>query len=155
MIPGSSNFNVDQASSRILSAKFQEIILAVVDGRLDYLDSNIRYDVVDHNLILSQGDGLPGVKFWARTMGEVFSELSATIKDTIVEGNKLAARVRWEGIHSGTYQGVPATNYQVQIESFYILHFKEGLVVQWWDGSDIRQQLREAGATVVLPEPTY
>ncbi len=151
----SEDINAKSVSSQSLPMKFHAIISAVVDGRLEDLNYHVRYDVVDHNLILSQGDGLPGVKFWARTMGEVFSDLSATIADTIVEGNKLAARVCWAGTHSGTFLGVPATHHYVEIESFYILHFEEGLVVQWWDGSDTRQQLRQAGATVVLPQPTY
>lgn len=38
---------------------------------------------MDHNLILGQGDGLPGLKYWARNMRRVFPDLTATVAETI------------------------------------------------------------------------
>lgn len=121
---------------------FENIIAAVTHGDLGQLDSLIRYDITDHNPIAGQGDGLPGLKYWARTLRTAMPELTATIKDTVSETTKIAARVHWSGMHTGDLPGTPATHSYLEFESYYILHFSEGLAVEWWDGSDTRDALR-------------
>lgn len=141
-------------SSTNFAERFRFIVDAISAGRFDDLDAHIRYDVIDHNPILSQGDGLPGLKYWARTMHRVFPDLSATVADTVTEGRKVAARVRWAGTHSASHLGVAATYRYAEFESFYIVHFNEDLIAEWWDGSDTMRGLREARATISLPKPT-
>jgi predicted ester cyclase len=121
---------------------FTSIIAAITEGKLDDLDPLIRYDVIDHNLILGQGDGLPGLKYWARTMRTAMPDLTATICDTVSETNKIAARVHWAGTQTGVLLGTPPTHSYLEFESFYILHFSDGKAVEWRDVSDTRDALR-------------
>lgn len=150
MNPAEAQENI--VSPTHFAERFRLVIAAVSTGRLDELDAHIRYDVIDHNPILSQGDGLPGLKYWAQAMHRVFPDLSATVADTVTEGGKVAARVRWAGTHSASHLGVEATHRYAEFESFYIVHFDDDLITEWWDGSDTMRELRQAGATVTLPE---
>jgi predicted ester cyclase len=131
---------------------FTSIITAITDGRVDDLDALIRYDITDHNLILGQGDGLPGLKYWARTMRTAMPDLTVIIHDTVSETNKVAARVHWSGTHTGELLGTPPTYSYLEFESFYILHFSDGKAVEWWDASDTRDALRSLHRRVRLLE---
>ncbi|WP_461171096.1 hypothetical protein [Arthrobacter sp. Z1-15] len=64
----------------LLAHKFRAIITAITDGELEKLDLLIREDVVDHNLISGQGDGLSGLKYWARSLRSALPDLTATIR---------------------------------------------------------------------------
>jgi predicted ester cyclase len=135
-----------------LVLRFQAIINAITAGHLDELNHVIRYDITDHNLIPGQGDGLPGLKYWAKTLRTAMPDLTATIHDTVSETDKIAARVHWAGSHTGELPGAPPTHAYLEFESFYILHFSEGLAVEWWDQSDTRKALRHLHRRVRLLE---
>lgn len=137
--------------TRDIAESFYSVISAITTGSLEDLDAYIRYDVIDHNVILGQGDGLPGLKYWAKTMREIFPDLTATIADSFSDGSKVAARVTWTGTHCGEHLGISATDRFLSIDSFYILHFEDGLVVEWWDGSDAIQELHHIYAAMTLP----
>jgi predicted ester cyclase len=135
-----------------LVRSFSAIISAITAGDLNELDALVRYNITDHNLIPGQGDGLPGLKYWARTLRTAIPDLTATIHDTVSETNKIAARVHWAGTHTGELPGASPTHAYVEYESFYIVHFSEGLAVDWWDGSDTREALRHLHRRVRLLE---
>lgn len=150
-----------------LSHSFRDIVSAIARGSLNELDALIRYDVVDHNLITGQGDGRIGLKYWARTLRQIFPDLSGTVADTIVQGDKVAGRVVWAGTNSGSGRDIPAidahvdfessygenpaTDVYLEFESFYILRYEEGLVVEWWDSTNADNALRTVGAKAALP----
>lgn len=134
-----------------LDQKFRRIIAAVVAGELESLAELIRYDVVDHNLIVAQGDGLPGIIYWARTLRDAIPDLQAVVQDTVVEGNKVAARVRWTGMHTGTSLPLQPSELWVEFDSFYILHFEDGMAVRWWDGTDTRETVSFGRIKISLP----
>lgn len=134
-----------------LDQKFRRIIAAIAAGSLDSLNSLVRYDVMDHNLIVAQGDGLPGLKYWARTLREAIPDLRATVQDTVVEDSKVAARVRWTGTHTGASLPLPPSDLWVEFDSFYILHFEDGMAAQWWDGTDTRESVSFGRSKISLP----
>lgn len=129
-----------------LTQAFHSIIDAIAVGDLEELDHYVRYDIVDHNAILGQGDGRPGLKYWAKAMRNAFPDLSATVADTLTQGNKVAARVRWAGTHAGHHLGIVPSHRFIELESFYILRFEAGMAVEWWDGSDMMAALAETAA---------
>lgn len=134
-----------------LAARFRAIVEAVSTGELDALDHLIRFDAEDHNLIPGQGDGRPGIKYWAKSMLHTFPDISGSVADTIVQDSKVAARVLWAGTNTGSFMGVTPTNEYLEFESFYIVRFADGLAVEWWDSTNMAQALRKIGATISLP----
>lgn len=134
-----------------LAARFRAIIETVSTGELEALDHLIRFDAEDHNLIPGQGDGRPGIKYWAKSMLQTFPDISGQVADTVVQNNKVAARVLWAGTNTGSFMGITPTDEYLEFESFYIVRFVDGLAVEWWDGTNMGHALRRIGATISLP----
>jgi predicted ester cyclase len=59
-----------------------------------------------------------------------FPDLTTTIVDMFVSGDKLAVSLIWRGTHTGTYGGVAATGKPVEVRDTAIWHFKDGKVVE-------------------------
>ncbi|UZG59838.1 ester cyclase [Rhodococcus opacus] len=137
-----------------LRERFRAIVDAMAGGDLDALDCLVRFDIVVHNRVPAQGDGRPGLAFWAHGMRTAIPDLVATIEDTVVEDHTLAARVSFSGTHSGDHLGLAASDAFVEFEYFVIVRFTEGLAVEWWDASNTVDALRNIGAHLNLPSGT-
>src|SRR5689334_21500566 len=110
-------------SERNLRLIYQAIISAVAAGDKNALDHLIAEDIVDHNAVPGQAPGRAGIKYWATMMHNTFAELAGVVEDTVVEGDKIAARVTWHGIHRGDFVGIPGTGASVDMQSVQILKF--------------------------------
>lgn len=73
-----------------------------------------------------------------------FSNLKITFLDIFAEGDMVTTRIRFEGIHSGTCQGVPATGRNISFEALENFRVVNGKIVEswgYWPDDDIRRQL--------------
>jgi predicted ester cyclase len=138
-------------SERTLPQTYLAIIDAVGAADTDALDHLIAQDMVDHNAAPGQGQGLPGVKYWVALMHEAFGDLTGVVEDTVVEGDKLAARVTWHGTHRGDFVGVQGTGAVVAMQSVQILRFTDGLASEWWGTADVFGVLHQVGASIASP----
>jgi predicted ester cyclase len=59
-----------------------------------------------------------------------FADLTTSIEDMFVSGDKLAVTLIWRGTHTGEYGGVPATGKPVEVRDTAIWHFQHGKVVE-------------------------
>jgi predicted ester cyclase len=59
-----------------------------------------------------------------------FPDLTTTIEDMFVSGDKLAVTLVWRGTHAGEYGGVAATGKRVEVRDTAIWHFQDGKVVE-------------------------
>jgi predicted ester cyclase len=59
-----------------------------------------------------------------------FPDLTTSIEDMFVSGDKLAVTLIWRGTHAGAYGGVAATGRPVEIRDTAIWHFREGRVAE-------------------------
>jgi predicted ester cyclase len=60
-----------------------------------------------------------------------FPDLTTTIQDMFVCGDKLAVTLIWRGTHTGgPYGGVPATGQPVEVRDTAIWHFRDGRVAE-------------------------
>ena len=75
-----------------------------------------------------QGPGLEGLKDVLRGMRAAFRDLNFSIEEQISEGDKVASRFEWTGIHRGEFLGVPPTGRQVRVWGIVIDRFEEGRV---------------------------
>jgi predicted ester cyclase len=57
-----------------------------------------------------------------------FPDLTTTIEDLFVSGDKLAVTLVWRGTHAGEYGGVAATGKRVEVRDTAIWHFEDGKV---------------------------
>ena len=119
---------------------------AISEGALDTLAEFIAPDLLDHNAVASQPDGLEGFLHWARSAREAFPDLTGTVEDLLADGDKVAGRVTWRGSHRGDLMGVPATGRTVEFAAFHIVRFSNGLAVEWWGVADLWSALTQGGA---------
>ena len=81
-----------------------------------------------------------------------FPDLTTSIQDMFVSGNKLAVTLIWRGTHTGPYGGVPATGKPVEIRDTAIWHFRDGKVIEILTLQDQFALLKQVG---YLPESVH
>ncbi len=81
-----------------------------------------------------------------------FPDLSTSIEDMFVSGDKLAVTLIWRGTHTGTYGGVPATGKHVEVRDSAIWHFTGGKVTEIFTLQDQFGMLKQIG---YLPEGVH
>jgi len=59
-----------------------------------------------------------------------FPDLTTSIQDMFVCGDKLAVTLIWRGTHTGPYGGVPGTGKPVEVRDTAIWHFRGGKVTE-------------------------
>jgi predicted ester cyclase len=79
-----------------------------------------------------------------------FPDLTTTIEDMFVSGDKLAVVLTWRGTHSGDYGGVAATGRRVEVRDIATWHFRDGKVIEIQTIQDQFGILKQVG---YLPEP--
>jgi steroid delta-isomerase-like uncharacterized protein len=81
-----------------------------------------------------------------------FPDLTTTIEDLFVSGDKLAVTLVWRGTHTGEYGGVPATGKPVEVRDTAIWHFRDGKVAEILTLQDQFGMLKQIG---YLPDSVY
>jgi predicted ester cyclase len=59
-----------------------------------------------------------------------FPDLTTSIEDMFVAGDKLAVTLIWRGTHTGPYGGVAATGKPVEVRDTAIWHFRDGKIAE-------------------------
>jgi predicted ester cyclase len=83
---------------------------------------------------------------------EAFPDLTTTIEDLFVSGDKLAVTLIGRGTHTGPYGGVPATGKPVEVRDTAIWHFTGGKVTEILTLQDQFAMLKQIG---YLPGSVY
>jgi predicted ester cyclase len=81
-----------------------------------------------------------------------FPDVTASIQDMFVSGDKLAATLIWRGTHTGPYGGVAATGKPVEVRDTAIWHFQNGKVTAILTIQDQFAILKQIG---YLPDSVY
>jgi predicted ester cyclase len=81
-----------------------------------------------------------------------FPDLTTTIEDMFVSGDKLAVTLLWRGTHSGEYGGVAATGKRVEVRDSAIWHFRDGKVAEILTLQDQFGMLKQIG---YLPDSVH
>ena len=81
-----------------------------------------------------------------------FPDLTTSIEDMFVSGDKLAVTLMWRGTHTGSYGGVAATGKPVEVRDTAIWHFRDGKVVEIMTLQDQFAVLKQIG---YLPQSVH
>ncbi len=74
-----------------------------------------------------------------------FSNLTVKVLDVFADGGKVAARVLYDGIHTGTCMGIPATGRNITFEALEIFKVENGKITEswgYWPDKEIEQKLK-------------
>lgn len=81
-----------------------------------------------------------------------FPDLTTTIEDLFVCGDKLAVTLIWRGTQAGDYGGIAATGKRVEVRDTAIWHFRDGKVSEILTLQDQFGMLKQIG---YLPDSVY
>jgi steroid delta-isomerase-like uncharacterized protein len=82
---------------------------------------------------------------------EGFPDLRLTPQEILAEGDMVAARVDFDGIHAGRFAGVPPTHKRVAFSSIEINRIVDGKVVEHWVQLDRLEVLQQLGVAPSEP----
>jgi predicted ester cyclase len=81
-----------------------------------------------------------------------FSSIEHVLEELVEEGDDVAVRLRFEGIHMGDFMGVPPSDKQFSVEGAAFLRIAEGKVARLWGFLDQTGLLQQIGG---LPAPAH
>ena len=96
------------------------------DAVMTYLSE----DYVDHSPAGARGNAQAvGI---LKTVASQFSEMKVTMLDIFGEGDMVATRVLYEGVHSGECMGIPPTGKRIAFEALENFKVVDGKIVESW-----------------------
>jgi steroid delta-isomerase-like uncharacterized protein len=110
----------------------------------DQVDRFVARDYRNHNVFV--GDGREANRqFWAGFFAAL-PDLTATMEDLVVAGDRVVGRFVYRGTHAGEFMGIPATGRRVEMRSIDIWRVEDDMFVEHWDELNILQVLQQIGA---------
>lgn len=120
-------------------------------GNVNVIDELFARDFAGHDT----GGGTFGREEFresVRAMLSAFSDRRVVIEDQLSDGDKVATRWTVTALHSGEFQGIPATGRRGAMTGISIDRLAGGKIVESWEVTDDAGLLRQLGA-LPAPEP--
>jgi steroid delta-isomerase-like uncharacterized protein len=91
-------------------------------------------DFVDH----AAGQAMSPAEVVEHSKGlhKVFGDLSAEAEDIIAEGDLVAARVVWRGVHAGPWRGIAPTGKHIEFRGMTFWRIHDGQITERWANVD-------------------
>lgn len=101
-------------------------------------------DVRIHDAPPGIAPGIEGLKQLVRTYTSAFSGFRVHIDDEVAEGDRVAYRMHFTGMHTGELMGMEPTGKDIDVTGFYTYQVKDGKITDRWgllDRPTLMQQL--------------
>jgi predicted ester cyclase len=73
-------------------------------------------------------------------------DLSVTMEDLVIAGDRVVGRFLYRGTHSGDLMGIPASGNPVEMRSIDIWRVQDGMFVEHWDELNLLEVFQQVGA---------
>lgn len=110
----------------------------------DQVDGFVATDYRNHNAFVA--DGREANRHFWTTFFAALPDLSATMEDLVVAGDRVVGRFVYRGTHRGDFLGIPATGRRVEMRSIDIWRVADGMFVEHWDELNTLEMLQQLGA---------
>ena len=123
-------------------------------GKVQIVDEVLHPDFVcwDPNSESGEIRGADTIKGEIEYFRNAVPDLTYTVGDQVVEGDKVVSRYTVSGTHQGEFFGVAATGKRIEMTGINIDRFDEsGKLVEEWPEYDLLGAMKQMGA---IPEPT-
>ncbi|MGI8547792.1 MAG: ester cyclase [Gemmatimonadaceae bacterium] len=110
----------------------------------DLVDEFVTEDYINHNAFVADGREA-NRQFWS----EFFTglpDLSATMEDVVIAGDRVVGRFVYRGTHSAELMGVPASGNAVEMRSIDIWRLQNNMFIEHWDELNLLQMFQQMGA---------
>lgn len=132
--------------NKAIVRRYQEIYNS---NQLDALTEVVSEDLLTPKIMPGFGDGLEGGRNIHKTTLIGMPDWHTEIEDLIAEGDKVVARIRMTGTHTGDFYGIPATGKRIEFTGIYIVRIANGKIVEHWGEEDAVSLLTQLG---VMPK---
>jgi steroid delta-isomerase-like uncharacterized protein len=90
--------------------------------------------------------GRDAFKAFHKQLCSSFTQIHIDVKQTITEGDMIAARCVVTGVHSGDGLGMPATGKQVTFTGMCFARLEDGKLAEAWNNFDLGSMYRQLRA---------
>ena len=133
---------MNETNGHLMQRAFDEIMTR---GNVDAIDQLFASDFRGHDTAGSTF-GREEFREGVLAMLSAFTDRQVEIADQVVAGDKVATRWIATGVHSGAFNGIPATGCHVRMTGISITRLTGGKVVETWEVTDDAGLLRQLGA---------
>ena len=121
-------------------------------GRLATLDEVLAPNYVNHSAPPGVPAGAGGVKQIISLFRSAFSDFHIEIHEQAAEGDLVASRATFRGIHGGPLFGIAPSGRQVTMPGLSLVRVANGQIQEGWIQNDLLGLLQQLGARE-LPGP--
>ena len=114
--------------------------------REEVVDEMLAEDGIGYGLGAENIVGPENFKVFHRAFVSAYPDIKVTVEDTVVEGDKIAARCRVTGTHCGDGIGVTPCNNVVDFTGMLIVRVKDGKIVEAWNEFNFMEMYKQIGA---------
>lgn len=138
------------------AATMRRLYELLAAGDIDGFGELLADDFVEHEETPGLEPTKEGVKQLFRTYRATFPDLRMEVQDLLPSGDKVVARVRVTGTHTGeTFLGVPASGKGLNMQLIDIIRFDEqGRACDHWGVIDTLSMMQQLGAIPAGAPPT-
>lgn len=126
----------------IIARRFLEEIWS--KGNLEIVDDIVHRDASMRDPFMPEGKGPGDVRTLVRMMREAFPDLTVTVADPLVAGDRVSLRWHARGTHRGPLGNISPTQRSTTIQGVALFRFKNGMIsecIAYWDTYAMYQQL--------------
>jgi steroid delta-isomerase-like uncharacterized protein len=130
--------------------KLAEAFLAMLNSHdPDAIERFEAVDYINHNSFV--GDGREANRaFWAAFFA-AFPDLTATMDDLVMAGDRVVGRFTYRGTHRGPLLGIPPTGRPIEMRSIDIWRVAGGEFAEHWDELNLLDLFQQLGVIPALP----
>ena len=110
----------------------------------DLVDRFVAEDYINHNDFVADGREA-NRQFWTAFFAAL-PDLSATMEDLVISGDRVVGRFVYRGTHTGEFMGIPASGNPVEMRSIDIWRVENAMFVEHWDELNLLQLFQQMGA---------
>jgi predicted ester cyclase len=110
----------------------------------DLVDTFVARDYRNHNTFVDDGREA-NRQFWTGFFAAL-PDLTATMEDLVVAGDKVVGRFVYRGTQSGELMGLPATGRKIEMRSIDIWRVADDMFVEHWDELNTLELFQQLGA---------
>jgi predicted ester cyclase len=140
-------------SSKDIVLAFHETVWS--EGRLDRAGEFLAADLVDHRPLEFPGraGGAEGLLQVVRMIRAALPDLTRTVDEQVVEGDRVVTRFTDRGTHQGELLGIAPTGREVAVQGVNIEVVGDGLIREVWHLEDLAGLMAQIGAAPAPPAP--
>ncbi|MFN2555467.1 MAG: ester cyclase [Nitriliruptorales bacterium] len=87
-----------------------------------------------------------------RRLSRAFADIELIPRDVIVDGSRVAVRVRFRGLHVAPYAGLEPCGRTVEMDEIHIWRLQDARLIEHWACRDERAALSQMGAAAGWPD---